>query len=68
MSRDAIIGSEVITMYSGESQIGQFCLVVELHQGGSATNKVTPSNFLVKTDNVLGVWHDLRRQPDTTLG
>ena len=49
-------------MKSGESQIDRFFLVVELLQGGSATNLATPSDcrFLVeKKKQFLGYRQNL---------
>ena len=40
------IGSKVTASYSGGLQMGGFWLVVELAQGGSATNGATLSTFL----------------------
>ena len=43
-----MIGLEVMTMENGKLQIGSFCLVVELAQGGSVANmgaKSTPNRL-----------------------
>ena len=40
-------GLKVTTMYNLGSHIREFCLVREVHQGGSATNGATLSGFMV---------------------
>ena len=40
-----MIGSKVTAMQSGGFQIGRFCLVMELHRGGSVTNGAIPSSL-----------------------
>ena len=46
--KNPITGSKVTAVKSGESQTGWFCLVMELHQDGSATNGANPSSVSEK--------------------
>ena len=39
------------TSKNGGYEIGRFCLMVELHQGGSATNWSTPSSLEKKKNS-----------------
>ena len=46
-----IICSTVTAMLNDGSQMGGFVLVMQLHLGGSSTNRATPSSFYMLTPN-----------------